>query len=78
MKSRTVGQKKFDENEGRRRKDINYFGKQEQQIPIKGDWRMPSCFKCLLRLVIVASIPRTRLLHSPPVPATRRRAREIF
>lgn len=38
------------------KKDINYSRKQEQQIPIKDDWQMPSCFKCLLRLVIVGGI----------------------
>lgn len=38
------------------KRDINYSRKQEQQIPIKDDWQMPSCFKCLLRLVIVGGI----------------------
>lgn len=50
----------LDKNEKERaeaKRDINYSPKQEQQIPIKSDWQMPSCFKRLLRLVIVVSIP---------------------
>lgn len=48
--------KKGRKESAERRKDINYSRKQEQQIPIKDDWQMPSCFKCLLRLVIVIRV----------------------
>ena len=39
------------------KRDINYSWKQEQQIPIKNDCQMPSCFKCVsfLRFVIFFS-----------------------
>lgn len=39
------------------KRDINYSWKQEQQIPIKNDCQMPSCFKCMsfVRFVIFIS-----------------------
>jgi hypothetical protein len=49
MKTSWAGGKNYPK---KKKRDINYSREQEQQIPIKNDWQMPSCFKCLLRLVI--------------------------